>query len=405
MRGAPHGRRGVSLRAAGAGLEIAARAALQLGCDALESAAGRVLPGALPRHVSDVTPAWLTRVLQPCAEGVVVRRVEAVGLESGTTARARLALEIDGPAARADLPPTLFVKFAPPDVRTRLFVGLLGLGRSEVAFYRTARQGLPVRAPRAYFAAATRFGTRFVLLLEDLAASGCRFADITTPSDVTRAHGVMQGLAKLHAACWESPRLRGDLAWLRGSQQDFIFRAGRFLSEVALRPAFERFSDLVPSELRAQASFVSEQRLALEALWARPPLTLIHGDAHVGNLFFDGPEVGFLDWQVVQRGQGLRDVSYFLANSLSVETRREHDEALIRVYLEALAEAGVPRVPFSVAWEQYRLHALYAWISAVVTAAAATLQRESIVRAGLERSSVAVMDLDSLGALREHTSG
>ncbi len=161
----------------------------------------------------------------------------------------------------------------------------------------------------------------------------------------------------------------------------------------------------MPSELQAAAAFVSEQRPALEALWTRPPLTLIHGDAHVGNLFFDDPEVGFLDWQVAQQGQGMRDVSYFLGNSLTVETRREHGEALIRVYLAALAEAGVPPVPFSVAWEQYRLHALYGWIAAVVTAAAATLQSEAIVRAGLERSSAAVMDLDSLGALREQLNG
>ena len=388
-----------------AGLEFAARAALQLGWNGLESVAGRVLPGALPCDAAAVTPAWLTRALQPCAEGVVVSRVEAVGLESGTTARARLALQYEGPGTRADLPPTLFVKLAPPDLRTRLFVGLLGLGRSEVGFYRTARHGLPVRAPRVYFAAASPFGTRFVLLLEDLVASGCCFADITTPCDVVRARAVMQGLAKLHAAHWESPRLHGDLGWLRGSRQDSVFRIGRFLSDVSLRPAFERFGELVPSELREAAGFVSEQRLALEGFWARPPVTLIHGDAHAGNLFFDGPEVGFLDWQVVQRGQGMRDVSYFLGNSLSVETRREHGEALIRLYLAALAEAGVPPVPFSVAWEQYRLHALYGWISAVVTAAAATLQRESIVRAGLERSSAAVMDLDSLGALREYTGG
>jgi Ser/Thr protein kinase RdoA (MazF antagonist) len=216
-----------------------------------------------------------------------------------------------------------------------------------------------VRAPQVYFAAASRFGTRFVLLLEDLAASGCRFADITTPCDWVRACAVMQGLAKLHAAHWESPRLHGDLAWLRGSRQDSIFRVGRFLSDVCLRPAFERFGELVPSELRAAAGFVGEQRLVLEALWSRPPLTLIHGDAHAGNLFFDGPEVGFLDWQVVQRGQGMRDVSYFLGSSLSPETRREHGEALIRVYLAALAEEGVQPIPFSVAWEQYRLHALY----------------------------------------------
>jgi len=385
--------------------EFAGRAAVQLGWNGLETVAGRIRPGAIPGSVAAVTPAWLTRALQTGAEGVVVSRVDAGGLSSGTTDRARLALRFEGPGRRADLPDTMFVKLAPRDLRTKLFVGLLGLGRSEVAFYRTARPGLPVRAPQVYFAAAARRGTRFVLLLEDLVASGCHFADITTPSDPVRARAVMQALARLHAAFWESPRLHGDLAWSRSSPQDPVFRVGRFLSDVSLRPALERFGELVPAELQAAAGFLSEQRLALEALWARPPLTLIHGDAHLGNLFFDGPEVGFLDWQVVQRGQGLRDVTYFLTNSLSVETRRAHGEDLIRVYLAALAEAGAPSVPFSLAWEQHRLHALYTWISCIVTAAAATLQREPIVRAGLERSSAAVIDLDSLGALRERVGG
>jgi aminoglycoside phosphotransferase (APT) family kinase protein len=354
----------------------------------------------IPRHVRDVTPAWLTRALEPVAEGVVVSHVAVQGLEAGTTSRARLTLRYEG-GARADLPESMFVKLAPRDLKTRLFVAALGLGRSEVAFYQSARQGLPVRAPEVYHAAAARRGARFVLLLEDLLARGCRFADVTRPADVTRAREVMKALAKLHAAHWESPRLSRDLAWLGGAPRGARFQLGRLLSRVSARPAFARYTELVPAELKDAAPFVSRHRLDLEAAWSRPPLTLIHGDAHLGNLFFDGEQVGFLDWQVVQRGQGMRDVSYFLGNSLAVETRRAHGEELIRVYLAALAEAGGQPVPFSVAWEQHRLHALYTWISAVVTAAAATLQREAIVRAGLERSSAAVMDLDSLGALRE----
>ena len=405
MSGSPPARPGLPAIAIRDTLELGGRAALQLGWNGLETVAGRIRTGGIPGDVAAVTTAWLTRALQPCAEGVVVTRVDATGLASGTTSRARLALRFEGPSRRADLPDTMFVKLAPPDLRTRLFVGLLGLGRSEVAFYRTARARLPVRAPQAYFAAAARHGARFVLLLEDLVASGCRFADITSPSDPVRARAVMQALAKLHGAFWESPRLHGDLAWSRRSPRDAVFRIGRFLSDVSLRPALERFGELVPGELQSGAAFVSEHRLALETLWARPPLTLIHGDAHLGNLYFDGPEVGFLDWQVAQVGQGLRDVSYFLTNSLSVETRRAHGEELIRVYLAALAEAGAPPVPFGLAWEQHRLHALYTWISAIVTAAAATLQRERVVRAGLERSSAAVMDLDSLGALRERVGG
>jgi hypothetical protein len=387
-------------------LEVAGRASIQLGSNAIEAAAARLRPGALPGDVAQVTPGWLTRALQPIAEGVVVSRVEADAITSGTTSRARLRLEYEGPGRRTDLPDTMFVKLAPRDLASRLFVSLFGLGRSEVDFYRSARPGLPVRAPQVYFAAAAPRGARFALLLEDLAASGCRFADVTSPSDPERASAVMRALARLHASFWESPRLHGDLARLRrNSPGDPAFRIGRILCDLSVRPALRRFGELVPEELKRAAGFVAQRRLALESLWARPPLTLIHGDAHLGNLFFDGEQVGFLDWQVAQPGQGLRDVSYFLTNSVAVPTRRAHGEELIRVYLAALAEAGGPLVPFSVAWEQHRLHALYTWISCIVTAAAATFQSESVVRAGLERSSAAVMDLDSLGALREQADG
>jgi hypothetical protein len=81
--------------------------------------------------------------------------------------------------------------------------------------------------------------------------------------------------------------------------------------------------------------------------------------------------------------------------------RRAHERELIRTYLAALAELGVHAPGFDFAWRQYRLHALYAWIAAAVTAAAATFQSEPIVRAGLTRTSTAVVDLESLEALDE----
>src|SRR5262245_57737106 len=149
-------------------LELAGRAALQLGSNALEAAAARLRPGAIPGELAQVTPDWLTRALQPIAEGVVVAHVDADAVTSGTTSRARLALSYQGPGRRADLPDTMFVKLAPRDLTSRLFVSLFGLGRSEVAFYQSAREGLPVRAPEVYFAAAAARGARFALLLEDL---------------------------------------------------------------------------------------------------------------------------------------------------------------------------------------------------------------------------------------------
>ena len=52
------------------------------------------------------------------------------------------------------------------------------------------------------------------------------------------------------------------------------------------------------------------------ALWNEGECTLIHGDDHIGNLFVDGDRTGFYDWAVASRFPGMRDVSYFLCNSL-----------------------------------------------------------------------------------------
>ena len=76
---------------------------------------------------------------------------------------------------------------------------------------------------------------------------------------------------------------------------------------------------------------------------------------------------------------------------------------LIRLYLDCLAEMGVSDLDFEQAWEQYRLHTFYTWIAQIVTAAAGTLQLEPIVRAGLKRTATAIVDLDSMGALRALT--
>ena len=48
----------------------------------------------------------------------------------------------------------------------------------------------------------------------------------------------------------------------------------------------------------------------------------IHGDPHSGNLFLDGTTIGFLDWGMVSRSPGMRDVAYFCCNSLPTDVRR-----------------------------------------------------------------------------------
>ena len=64
-----------------------------------------------------------------------------------------------------------------------------------------------------------------------------------------------------------------------------------------------------------------------------PSLTLLHGDPHIGNTYvLPGDEVGFLDWQVVRRGNWSQDVGYFLVSALTVADRRESEPELIEAY-------------------------------------------------------------------------
>lgn len=382
-------------------LGLAFRLAGQLFWIAFDRLAGRRLSrrDGVPVAPAGIDAAWLTEALQPVAPGAVVTRVERMDGHSGTTTRERIRLASDAAGRRAGLPASIFVKITPTSLGTRLFTSLLDLGASEVDFYRVLGGALPVKTPRVFCARRAGRGGRFVLLLEDLAASGCRFTSSADPISLAEARAVVTTLGRLHAAFWESPRFAGDLAWLRSAENNPQRRLEWWISARSNGPALAKFGDLIPDEIRENAHRIHAHRQLLEAHWARAPRTLIHGDSHAGNLYFDGDEAGFFDWQVVQVGPGLRDVSYFLVSSLDTELRRARERELLELYLATLAEGGVGGLELADAWEQHRVFALYTWIAISVTAATAGLQAHEVVQRAFERTGSALRDLASLDAL------
>jgi hypothetical protein len=96
---------------------------------------------------------------------------------------------------------------------------------------------------------------------------------------------------------------------------------------------------------------------------------------------------------------GMWDVAYVLCGSVPRDVRRAHETEWIARYCAGLARAGVD-LDEAEAWEQYRLFAVYAWVSATSTAGVGErFQRADIARGGMVRATAAVDDLDSLGAL------
>lgn len=315
-----------------------------------------------------------------------------VDRSTGTTGRARVALR-----GERGVPATVFVKLPPFDEQQRVFVDLTGMGVTEARFYRDLATEVPVRVPGVWFAATD--GHDYVMVLEDLVARGCRFPAPADPDIAGRARDIVEQLAALHAPYWDSGRFAegSDLEWLaalgaRGGDggRTFIERAVESLG-----------SEMDGSFHRIAAIYLARTE-DIVALWREGPGTLVHGDSHLGNLFVDPADddrTGFLDWAVICRAPGMRDVAYTLCNSIPPDVREAIERGLVDRYCELLAVAGVALDPED-AWEQYRLHAVYSWVAATATAGVGSKwQPIEVGLGGTRRATAACTHLDSVGLL------
>jgi len=78
-----------------------------------DSSLGRPYPqrsGRLPRHLSEITAAWLTQLLQPRYPGVEVLALTAVEVRTGHTTKLRARLELNEVGQRAGIPPHVCLK-------------------------------------------------------------------------------------------------------------------------------------------------------------------------------------------------------------------------------------------------------------------------------------------------------
>jgi hypothetical protein len=361
-----------------------------------------VAAATIPVEIEDLTPGWLTGVLRPYALGVEVVAADVVASHSGTTGRVKLRLTYAGD--HGDLPDTVFCKLAPFDVRQREFLRRVGIAVMEARFYKALAVEVPVRVPRVWHAEATDQGA-FVMVLEDLDGSGCTFPRPADSDIVERASSTVEELARLHARYWESSRFIQDLSWVperagfglgHGKDPAAAAGAGRFI-----RLALDHFAAEMPPVFGALGRLYADRAGDVLDLWDEGERTLIHGDPHSGNLFTDRRRTGFFDWAMFSRSPGVRDVAYYCCNSLPPDVRRAVQAELLDRYRRILAGHGIS-IDAALVDRQYRLFAVFSWVSAASTAAMGSRwQPSERAIAAMRRTTTAVEDLDSVGLLRE----
>jgi len=365
----------------------------RIGFDAVAEHFGAALP-LYPASLAE--PATLNRLLREHGvDGSVRAEVSAVELLdiksiSSNCNNAVVRIESD-----SNLPASLFVKLPSAQLWTRLFCNLLGIWSNECHFYRNAASRAPIRVPRPYVIADR--GSRFVLVLEDLHAAG-NLQLFTNPDmiegvSVERAKQCLSAFASLHAAfAGLSPEERAVI--LPPELHPFNSPNARALSPVlsraAIGPCHRKAPELFPEDMVELYRSALEHYDVLLDYWYREPLTLIHGDSHLGNFFVSGDQMGMLDWQAVQWAKGIRDVQYFLINSMGVELLAANERALVSYYVAELARHGVT-LDEQEAWAQYRAYSFQTLMTSVVSLGLGTMtDMDEVLSVILERSVAAI---------------
>ncbi|MEE2854024.1 MAG: phosphotransferase [Actinomycetota bacterium] len=342
----------------------------------------------LPRTVDGIDPTVLSRVM-----GTTVRSIRVLSRAAGTSSRGRLVL------TGKNVPDSVFVKVAAQSAATRLMGELGRLGHTEVRFYRELAPQV-IGVPYCYGAAFDARTGRYLLVLEDLPAESCEFPDTLHPLSADQASLIIELLAELHATFWgRLPRDgRGPMGWLYTPSGDVTSLLTGSLMHLSIKRLAERISLVdVPVDT---GRFIADNYRAVATLIDAPPHTVMHGDAHPGNMYFQGGKAGLLDWQAVRRGHPSRELAYTLITSLTPEDRQANQRDLLDDYRRALMAAGGPELDRDDLWLRFRQGALYAYVAALITAGMGGMQVQNIAMEGLRRGVAALDDLETVAGLK-----
>jgi hypothetical protein len=342
-----------------------------------------------------LSPEWLTAALGQRFDGVEILSVTTGPVVDRISTNARFVIECAG-GLPDGLPAGLCVKGYFNNIgRTARQIGA-----PEAYFYRKIAGQTGVRTLHSVYAdidPATHHG---VIITEDVVPQGATFLDGNSPYTLAHAAQSLTELARLHAATWAKP-VYADAEWLSP-------RLGRSLEVWGAEKTTEIITAnfdgpngaQTPHEIRDAYRLLDAYR-RLIARSATEVATrswcVIHGDAHVGNLFLDsGGNPSLVDWQLVQRGRWYLDVGYHIASTLTVTERRSAERDLLAHYLDALSSHGVDAPPWDTAWREIAsgmLHGFFLW-------GITTKQPPAVIATLLHRLGTAVADHDAMSDSR-----
>jgi len=346
----------------------------------------------IPQGWDTVTPEWMTSALGGAFHGVEVSEVTVVLRDDGTNRRARLGLSYSSGSG----PATVFAKASDPE-HAAVNARTGGVFNEPRLF--ASGVPLPIDHPRVYFTEIDEPRLDFIMVMEDITARGGDPRDATRPMTIDQLRHGVRGLARLHSAFWGArfEQFR-QLSWV----DPFVAWRGM---AAGIDIGLSRVGDTIPLDVQRLTGkeIMRDIWVPFVATLATGGQTLLHGDAHIGNTYVLSYDVGFLDWQVVRRGNPAVDLGYFLQGACTIEDRRAAERELVEEYRRALSLTTDELPSAEDIWLRYRAstaHGLALWL----VTAASDWQRPEISLALSQRYAAAFVDLDGAQAIQQLTA-
>jgi Phosphotransferase enzyme family len=359
---------------------------------------------AIPRKIfakkpEQLTAEWAQALLtlrkDAPFDASTIQKASIASIDIGTTTRIRL--NVEHPIGDA-LPKRWFVKLPSLSLRARVITALPRLLPTEIRFYNELAPHVPLITP-PIIGAHQRTGIGATLVMHDVAELGATPGKAGEALTASQAAAVIEQLAKLHSTYQEMAGQDRGLRWLAGPVRRLEDALGTALAVPLMKRSLRLAGGIIPAELHASALNYAQRRKRIMAVLGTDAPTLLHHDCHPGNLFWQAEKPGFLDWQMVRLGEGVSDVSYFMATALTPKTRRQCEMELLKRYYEQVSGHSKFPLTFERLIERYRLHLAYPFEAMALTLAIGDLMETHANREMLKRAVTAICDHDVLPRL------
>ena len=337
----------------------------------------------IPADLASITPEWLTRILTTSGvikdSSIITIENEFLGKHKGVC---RLRLTYD--TFEESAPKSIIAKISPQE---------------EVGFYEKIARETDMRTPYCYYCACDEGKGSGVLLLEDLQDG--HFGDVKNGVSGQQAEFIIEHLVPFHVAWWEHPDLQ-SMDWvpiapfLDDPEKKEEWQ--QFLGDLWHRFT-ENFAGRIPAPIEEAWPILIQHTDKIRRQSLVQPLTLCHGDYHLGNLFF-GPANGnrslvVFDWEGLRRAQGPLDLSFFLIWNLKPELRRGVEKDLLQKYCAMLKKQGVENYSVDQCYQSYQVTVYNLMLPSLVHIGAVlgtSSNRAQTVEVVLTRTSEAIID-------------